>query len=597
MGIVYEGVDEKLERPVAIKCAKTGFRKRLPPEVRHATRIGHPNICKTFEIHEASTDHGEIDFLTMEFLEGETLTERLRRGPIPETEARTIARQLCAGLAEAHRNHIIHGDLKSNNVILTTAADGTPRAVITDFGLASRPETTTQTIQSGALGGTPDYMAPELWKGGKASEASDVYAFGVILYELASARRPFPFSDQATWEARLTHKPRPVNPKWDRILLRCLDPDPAGRFRDAQELEEALQPRSRRWILGAAAAIILAMVTGLVTYRSMVVPAETVRLAILPFETSAADKPLADGLLNQTEAQLRRVRSSRNRQLAVIPLDAAVQNKLDSPAKAVKLLSASHVLYGALRREGNRTFIHAYLTEARSPVPLNELQAPYQPNELPMVPVSIAAMVTGTLRLPPLATVANVNAAAFADFTRGIGLLQRNQTDQALPLLEDSVKADPESPLTHARLAEAQALKYRPTNDVTWLERAIVSLDNARRRNPDLAELWLVSGIINQYRGQYETAKKDLLRALDIERRNGDFWRRLGQVYEANNRFTDALAAYQTAIQVQPSYFKNYQALCDLLSSQPVRTDDCSCARSVGKLLRKGKRILRLGTV
>ena len=98
MGIVYEAVDEKLERRIALKCAKAGFRKRLPPEVRNASDISHPNVCKTFEIHTASTDHGDVDFLTMEFLDGETLADRLRRGPLAERRcASAIALQLCAG--------------------------------------------------------------------------------------------------------------------------------------------------------------------------------------------------------------------------------------------------------------------------------------------------------------------------------------------------------------------------------------------------------------------------------------------------------------------------------------------------------------------
>src|ERR1700692_2125723 len=164
MGIVYEAVDEKLQRRIALKCAKTGFRKRLPPEVRNATEISHPNVCKIFEIHTASTRQGEIDFITMEFLDGETLADRLTRGPLPEKEARAIALQLCAGLAEAHRNRVIHGDLKSNNVILTTGPHGGVRAVITDFGLARGPEAPQASAQSGQMAGTPDYMAPELWK-------------------------------------------------------------------------------------------------------------------------------------------------------------------------------------------------------------------------------------------------------------------------------------------------------------------------------------------------------------------------------------------------------------------------------------------------
>ena len=117
MGVVYEAMDERLDRRIAIKCAKTGFRKRLPPEVRNAREISHPNVCKIFEIHTASTRDGDLDFLSMEFLDGETLAERLRRGAMTEPEARVIARQLCEGLAEAHRNQVIHGDLKSNNII------------------------------------------------------------------------------------------------------------------------------------------------------------------------------------------------------------------------------------------------------------------------------------------------------------------------------------------------------------------------------------------------------------------------------------------------------------------------------------------------
>jgi len=97
---------KRLGRRIALKCAKSGFHKRLPPEVRHASEISHPNVCKIFEIHTASTSGGEVDFLTMEFLEGETLAARLGRERLPEIEARAIGRQICAGLAEAHRNRV-----------------------------------------------------------------------------------------------------------------------------------------------------------------------------------------------------------------------------------------------------------------------------------------------------------------------------------------------------------------------------------------------------------------------------------------------------------------------------------------------------------
>src|SRR5215813_7175161 len=118
MGVVYQAFDRKLNRRVAIKSAKPGFQPRLSPEIKGALAVSHPNICRVNEIHTTHTEQGDVDFLTMELLEGETLSSYLRmRGKLPEAEAFEIARQLCEGLAEAHRRGIIHRDLKSGNII------------------------------------------------------------------------------------------------------------------------------------------------------------------------------------------------------------------------------------------------------------------------------------------------------------------------------------------------------------------------------------------------------------------------------------------------------------------------------------------------
>src|SRR5947208_283132 len=177
MGIVYEAFDQKRGQRIAIKSAKLGFRRLLSPELESALKVRHQNICLVNEIHTAATEAGDVDFLTMELLEGPTLQARLAAdGRLDPREALEIARQLCAGLAEAHRAGIIHKDLKTANIILSRRPDGNPRAVITDFGLAGEPAP-----DSGDLAGTPRYMAPELWRGAAASKASDVYALGVIL--------------------------------------------------------------------------------------------------------------------------------------------------------------------------------------------------------------------------------------------------------------------------------------------------------------------------------------------------------------------------------------------------------------------------------
>jgi serine/threonine protein kinase/tetratricopeptide (TPR) repeat protein len=564
MGVVYEAVDEKLGRRIAIKCAKSGFHRRLPPEVRHASEVSHPNVCKTFEIHTAVTAGGEVDFLTMEFVEGKTLAERLSEGPLMRQDAEMIAKQLCLGLAEAHRIGIIHGDLKSNNIILSHTSGGV-RAVITDFGLARQPGSQQEAVQSGELGGAPDYMAPELLKGEKPSIASDIYALGVILQEMAVRSRPF--GTEATWEERLERRPAPIKHPWHRVVARCLDPEPSRRWSGSSEVWNALRPsHSRRWWLLAAAAALVAAIIGK-TELANLAPQETVRLAVLPFQTDGGNS-LSNGILVDTSEILARVRHSRAR-LVIIPVSDALQNKIDQPERAVKVLGATHTLTGTMRNQSGHTVVRALLTDARSNVRLKEFQADYRDNELRDIPVALAGLVTSTLRLPPLSAAATVSPAAYVDFARGVSLMQRDTgVDTALPLLARAAGEDSESPLTHARLAEVQILKFRLTNDAGWRDRAVASLGRAEKLNPDLAVVRLTAGIIHRYEGRYDEAATDLRRALELEPTNGNVWRRLGQVYKDSSRFEEARAAFLKAIEVQPDYFKNYQDLCSLYSNQ-----------------------------
>src|SRR5207244_12774561 len=135
-------------------------------------RVTHNNICRVYEIHTAETEQGPIDILSMEFLEGETLATRIRRqGALPQLEALAVLRQLCLGLSAAHKQSLLHRDLKSNNAML--AADG--RAVIMDFGLARDFTLESEPGFSSELRGAAPYIAPELWKGAKTSVASDLY--------------------------------------------------------------------------------------------------------------------------------------------------------------------------------------------------------------------------------------------------------------------------------------------------------------------------------------------------------------------------------------------------------------------------------------
>lgn len=298
MGVVYEAFDIKLDRRVALKCAKSGFHKRLPPEVRHASEISHPNVCKIFEIYTTVTPYGEIDFFTMEFLAGKTLAERLQGGPpLRDGEARLAAQQLCAGLAEAHRHRVIHGDLKANNVMLAEDPDGGSRAVIMDFGLARRPSSREPGAVATGVGGAFDYMAPELLQGELPSVASDIYALGVVLHELAFGNRPM----DARELGKKDGSPRQPRHGWTPTIERCLDSDPASRFASADDVAAALASRpSRRWLMAkvAAGAVGIAM-AGALVYPRWFPKQDISSVAVLPFVNSGATPEsqfLADGL-------------------------------------------------------------------------------------------------------------------------------------------------------------------------------------------------------------------------------------------------------------------------------------------------------------
>src|SRR5947207_7628923 len=266
MGVVYEAFDRKLNRRIAIKSAKPGFQPRLSPEIKGALAVSHSNICRVNEIHTTHTQQGDVDFLTMELLEGETLSAYLRtHAKLAEPEAFEIARQICDGLTEAHRSGIIHRDLKSGNVILCRGEREQIRAVITDFGLAGEGS------QSGDLGGTPRYIAPELWKGEKASEASDIYALGVILYDMLAGQRSqdgvstlshsdtnvttATRSDSLVANRRSTFRGLPH--RWAKTIARCLNNDSVQRPASAAEVLAGLKKPSALKMSAVALPVVL----------------------------------------------------------------------------------------------------------------------------------------------------------------------------------------------------------------------------------------------------------------------------------------------------------------------------------------------------
>ncbi len=244
MGEVYKAEDLKLKQTVALKflpesiALDGGMLARFHNEVRIARQVAHPNVCRVYDIGEVEG----LSFLSMEFIDGEDLSSLLRRiGRLPGDKAVELARQMCAGLAAAHEAGVLHRDLKPANVMI----DGRGKARITDFGLAIVSE---ELRGEEAMAGTPAYMAPEQLTGKEVTQRSDIYALGLVLYELFTGKRVFEaksiqelisLHEKSTPPTPSSHV-KEIDPLAERVILRCLEKDPKARPASAVQVALAL---------------------------------------------------------------------------------------------------------------------------------------------------------------------------------------------------------------------------------------------------------------------------------------------------------------------------------------------------------------------
>jgi serine/threonine protein kinase/tetratricopeptide (TPR) repeat protein len=265
MGEVYEAEDRTLATRIALKVIRPETadnpqaEARFKREVQLAREVSHPNVCRLHDVGIHRSGGNEVLFLTMELLTGTSLRDLLvRDGPLSPVEALPIVEQMAAALDAAHAAGIIHRDFKSANVMVSAggAEEKSRRVVVTDFGLA-RSFSGKQNLQSisdsGAVLGTPAYMAPEQVEGEHVTSAADVYAFGIVLYEMMTGFRPFdggsPFSVAAR---RLNELPTPPSkhrpdlaPAWEQVILRCLSRKPEDRYATAGEAVRSIREGDR----------------------------------------------------------------------------------------------------------------------------------------------------------------------------------------------------------------------------------------------------------------------------------------------------------------------------------------------------------------
>jgi tetratricopeptide (TPR) repeat protein len=381
MGEVYVAEDLELGERVALKTIRPELANderilaRFKREIQLARKVTHRHVSRVFDLFFHHVDLlGErrtVVFLSMELLQGETLSARIRRtGALPFVEARSIAAQLVAGLDAAHRAGIIHRDFKSANVVLVSDPDksgGAERAVIMDFGLASTLRPSAQADPSGGLAGTPAYMAPEQVEDGPLTAATDIYALGVVLFEMTTGTLPFRgATPMETARLRLVQDAPPLRSvvpaapaAWDRTVRACLQRDPAKRPASARDVEARLAGRDvrRRQGLTLAAALVVIALGGGAWYWT------TLPYRPTPEAQAAADSARVK-LTNHTESGYREALADYRR---AIELDPGWSLPWAELAHAyAKGANVQQIASAVARREGRSAALQAIRLDNRS---------------------------------------------------------------------------------------------------------------------------------------------------------------------------------------------------------------------------------------
>ncbi len=562
MGRVYRVEDTKLNQEVALKLIKAEIAKdrktieRFRNELKTARNIRHKNVCGMYDLGEERGTH----YITMEYVHGEDLKSLIRKmGQLSAGQVITIAKQVCDGLAEAHRLGVVHRDLKPQNVMIDT--EGSAR--IMDFGIARSLEAKGIT-GAGMMIGTPEYMSPEQVEGKEVDQRSDIYSLGVILYEMAAGRVPFegetPFIIGMKHKGETPQDPKELNAQipddLSRVILRCLEKNKEARYQSAGEVRSELEsiekgiPTTERVIppkktitsreitvtfgvkklfIPALVVLILsalAVVIFLVLPRKKVAPPppDKPSLAILYFENNSGDKSLDNWrsglsemlITDLSQSKFLHVLSGDRIYSLLEKFDLVEKDKYstDDLKKVASQGSASHILRGSYITAGNKFIVSASLMRAETAEVISSLREEgigeasitdsldritrRIKSDLEMTDKQISEDLDRSL-----SDITTKSAEAYKYFSEGLKLHIQGRYRESIPSFERAISIDPEFALAYRFMAVAYGnLGYRPRRK-EFLEKAMELKDRLSEK-----ERYLVEGTYYfTYENTYDKAR------------------------------------------------------------------------------------------